>query len=847
VNGDGFGVGWYDAAPTDDETRTNEHDDEPCVFTSIQPAWNNVNLARLARKLRSPLIFAHVRAAYPGMPASEVNCHPFVYGRYMWMHNGAIACFAHLRRTIESQLPIELYLSIQGKSDSEAAFALFLSRLPSTSERLPSAVLRLAMRETLDALCALVAAELTARPPDAPPEFPSLLNFVVSDGQCIIATRYVDSRTVEPATLYFASGTSFEGTKGGVAAEYRMAHTCAQQRAVILASEPLSGSLADWVTVPRNSIVTIEADNGAPTAERVPALRVLIEPIARDETGAEAICAAQAAATMSVVAEDAAGEEIFAPRAMLNVQQAPPACKRPPAQRQHLSDATTAFGGVAVGELKASVLSLARITCARAYAEPDASAGGGAPTSLLLAGATGGLIRMYDPRSLERVGELQGHERGVLAFLSVPRLQHRAPRCPAAATADAPGACVDDALVTSSSLLLSASADSSLRLWDVGALACRLVIETRGMVHSLELVSLDAGGRDAESSAHHRTHGEQEEKKGGGAGGEDEERMVCIGCQDSTIRCISLAELLAPLELAGDADEGARAPETPEALPCAGACALDGGGGHQGGPGPGSGAAIPTRSLAGLTGCTLRGHTGYVLALRACGRRWLCSGGGDGLLMLWRRARAATSSACQLELEHALRAHDGSVLCVQSDDERARILSGGADGLVRVWDCSGADGPNAAPAPLRTLCGHDSAVSALALTGRGQLLSADARGCCRVWDASLLTCLQRLVTEPPPLAPVARAEGTELRGFRCSAHELRPRRLPHVNRLAQPGSREPAHCAACPPGINAIAWLPPAPPDAKTGRGDRNAHCALALCSGGVLTLEDVSRARPLA
>lgn len=80
VNGDGFGVGWYDDAFARDPS---EQLDEPCIFTSIQPAWNNLNLARLARKLRSPLLFAHVRAAYPGMPVFEGNCHPFVFGRYM--------------------------------------------------------------------------------------------------------------------------------------------------------------------------------------------------------------------------------------------------------------------------------------------------------------------------------------------------------------------------------------------------------------------------------------------------------------------------------------------------------------------------------------------------------------------------------------------------------------------------------------------------------------------------------------------------------------------------------------------------------------------------------------------
>ena len=38
---------------------------------------NNENLGRLSCKITSPLVFAHVRAAYPGMPVSEQNCHPF--------------------------------------------------------------------------------------------------------------------------------------------------------------------------------------------------------------------------------------------------------------------------------------------------------------------------------------------------------------------------------------------------------------------------------------------------------------------------------------------------------------------------------------------------------------------------------------------------------------------------------------------------------------------------------------------------------------------------------------------------------------------------------------------------
>ena len=58
----------------------------PAACRPARPSrQNNENLNRLATKLESGLIFAHVRAAYPGMPVSEQNCHPFQWGRYMFM------------------------------------------------------------------------------------------------------------------------------------------------------------------------------------------------------------------------------------------------------------------------------------------------------------------------------------------------------------------------------------------------------------------------------------------------------------------------------------------------------------------------------------------------------------------------------------------------------------------------------------------------------------------------------------------------------------------------------------------------------------------------------------------
>ena len=67
---------------------------DPPAFVHGMSHRNNDNLTRLSLKISSSLIFAHVRAAYPGMPVSEQNCHPFQWKHYMWMHNGNIGGFS---------------------------------------------------------------------------------------------------------------------------------------------------------------------------------------------------------------------------------------------------------------------------------------------------------------------------------------------------------------------------------------------------------------------------------------------------------------------------------------------------------------------------------------------------------------------------------------------------------------------------------------------------------------------------------------------------------------------------------------------------------------------------------
>jgi hypothetical protein len=81
------------------------------------------------------------------------------------------------------------------------------------------------------------------------------MNFCVTDGESVIATRYISSRHEEAASLWFSSGTTFsEYAPGG---HYRMSKTDKRENIIMVASEPLTFEKADWMEIKTNHMVAI--------------------------------------------------------------------------------------------------------------------------------------------------------------------------------------------------------------------------------------------------------------------------------------------------------------------------------------------------------------------------------------------------------------------------------------------------------------------------------------------------------------------------------------------------------------------------------------------------------------
>ncbi len=238
LNGDGFGIAWY--AP--------EISGEPALFRSVSPAWNNHNLRHLARVTRSRSILAHVRAATPGLPVTQLNCHPFSWGPFAFMHNGHVGGFRQIRRRLLGRLSDEAFELIAGSTDSEHLFAVFADRY----RQLDGGGRLKRMARALSAAIADVEELRRA----AGVEQPSQLNLALSDGGAAVATRFTSGDPETANSLYVQVGRRYvcEGTT------CRMVDPEDGRGAVIISSERLSDD-PGWDKVPPNHLVMVGEDS----------------------------------------------------------------------------------------------------------------------------------------------------------------------------------------------------------------------------------------------------------------------------------------------------------------------------------------------------------------------------------------------------------------------------------------------------------------------------------------------------------------------------------------------------------------------------------------------------------
>lgn len=227
TNGDGFGIGWYSGQET------------PALYKHTHPAWNDPNLKDLCAHTRSTMFLAHVRAA-TGTAIQYSNCHPFRYGRWMFVHNGVIREFDRIKRALMFTLGEDLYRQISGTTDSEIMFYL---------------ALHFGMADDVYSGVARMVGLIERIGRENGIAHPMQMTLGISDGQRMYAVRYSSER--DSRTLFHSANIA---TLRELVPETNRARLDDfSDDAVVIVSEPFSDLPGAWQDIAESSFLTFDS------------------------------------------------------------------------------------------------------------------------------------------------------------------------------------------------------------------------------------------------------------------------------------------------------------------------------------------------------------------------------------------------------------------------------------------------------------------------------------------------------------------------------------------------------------------------------------------------------------
>lgn len=239
LNADGFGLGWYDKS-----VRPN-----PGTFKSTQPAWNDESLKHMVGLIKTECFVGHVRASTVG-DVNVYNCHPFAYHDWLFVHNGTLHDFARFKRLLRRSLDDDTYNMIKGHTDSEHFFALVMQQMKERANvaNAPLEEVAASLQQALH----LVHHWQAKHDLDTH----SRVNSLLTDGNRMIATRYVSCPEAPALSLFYALGRRVN--KAGEKEMLVPVDKNEKPEVILLASEALNDTLQEWKEVPVNHMLLVD-------------------------------------------------------------------------------------------------------------------------------------------------------------------------------------------------------------------------------------------------------------------------------------------------------------------------------------------------------------------------------------------------------------------------------------------------------------------------------------------------------------------------------------------------------------------------------------------------------------
>lgn len=282
-NVDGVGISWYTTSAADFRAGKNSNDKQgsdlrPAVIKSVQPPLGNMNLRSICDNTETRCCFAHIRAT-SASAVTEINNHPFLFGRLAFMHNGVVSDFQSIKREVGLRLDSATFANITGSTDSEHVAGLFVHYLSggrgkeSWDEEYSVQQMHEALLQAVKTVIEIQQQVLGAKAK------PNSLNLAVTDGTKMVAYRFRNHAEEQPPSLYYSTtagvtlNRKYPDHPDGIdlPAAHRESRLDAEQHGphVIVASEPSTYKEDEWTLIEKNQAVLVDR-NGSPQVVDIP-------------------------------------------------------------------------------------------------------------------------------------------------------------------------------------------------------------------------------------------------------------------------------------------------------------------------------------------------------------------------------------------------------------------------------------------------------------------------------------------------------------------------------------------------------------------------------------------------
>lgn len=246
----GFGMAAWDGM--------SHNPTQPYLYKTPQLPFYDENLRNLASKISPHCLLAHLRGVsyHEKQVVSNQNVHPFVFpgSNVALAHNGALSSFNTMRYDLLEYISPEYKKDINGTTDSEWIYSIFLSQLSTPYGSYDTEEIIKAITETLKILQRVRYKKNI--------KINSPVNLFITNGEFIAATRFVldygwQSAEALPSahsgvyhSLWYTYGESY----GFYDNEYKMKGGNIKS-SIIIASEPLTEDTTTWLEVPEYTLV----------------------------------------------------------------------------------------------------------------------------------------------------------------------------------------------------------------------------------------------------------------------------------------------------------------------------------------------------------------------------------------------------------------------------------------------------------------------------------------------------------------------------------------------------------------------------------------------------------------